>query len=151
MKASTKNFLLNLYFSFQCITVILTILALFYAIFVYVITLMLMYADIQTSSLNGKAVIIFLIMTLGLLFLLFSAVITPTSAIATINKIRQRPLNKLQKFSYTIFPIIVIPIYICIILLILQSILMLIYLLKNPYISRQSYRRIVFVFLHLRL
>ena len=112
MKASTKNFLLNLYFSFQCITVILTILALFYAIFVYVITLMLMYADIQTSSLNGKAV-------LGLLFLLFSAVITPTSAIATINKIRQRPLNKLQKFSYTIFPIIVIPIYICIILLIL--------------------------------
>lgn len=119
MKASTKNFLLNLYFSFQCITVILTILALFYAIFVYVITLMLMYADIQTSSLNGKAVIIFFIMTLGLLFLLFSAVITPTSAIATINKIRQRPLNKLQKFSYTIFPIIVIPIYICIILLIL--------------------------------
>lgn len=119
MKASTKNFLLNLYFSFQCITALLTILALFYGIFAYVITLMLMYADIQTSSLNGKAVIIFLIMTLGLLFLLFSAVITPTSAIATINKIRQRPLNKLQKFSYTIFPIIVIPIYICIILLIL--------------------------------
>ena len=119
MKASTKNFLLNLYFSFQCITALLTILALFYGIFAYVITLMLMYADIQTSSLDGKAVIIFLIMTLGLLFLLFSAVITPTSAIATINKIRQRPLNKLQKFSYTIFPIIVIPIYICIILLIL--------------------------------
>ena len=119
MKDSTKIFLLNLYFSFQCITALLTILALFYGIFAYVITLMLMYADIQTSSLNGKAVIIFLIMTLGLLFLLFSAVITPTSAIATINKIRQRPLNKLQKFSYTIFPIIVIPIYICIILLIL--------------------------------
>ncbi len=119
MKASTKNFLLNLYFSFQCITALLTILALFYGIFAYVITLMLMYADIQTSSLDGKAVIIFLIMTLGLLFLLFSAVITPTSAIATINKIRQRPLNKLQKFSYTIFPIIVIPIYICIILLFL--------------------------------
>ena len=119
MKASTKNFLLNLYFSFQCITALFTILALFYGIFAYVIALMLMYADIQTSSLDGKAVIIFLIMTLGLLFLLFSAVITPTSAIATINKIRQRPLNKLQKFSYTIFPIIVIPIYICIILLFL--------------------------------
>ena len=119
MKDSTKIFLLNLYFSFQCITALLTILALFYGIFAYVITLMLMYADIQTSSLDGKAVIIFFIMTLGLLFLLFSAVITPTSAIATINKIRQRPLNKLQKFSYTIFPIIVIPIYICIILLIL--------------------------------
>ena len=119
MKNSTKNFLLNLYFSFQCITALLMILALFYGIFAYVITLMLMYADIQTSSLDGKAVIIFFIMTLGLLFLLFSAVITPTSAIATINKIRQRPLNKLQKFSYTIFPIIVIPIYICIILLIL--------------------------------
>ena len=119
MKDSTKIFLLNLYFSFQCITALLTILALFYGIFAYVITLMLMYADIQTSSLDGKAVIIFFIMTLGLLFLLFSAVITPTSAIATINKIRQRPLNKLQKFSYTIFPIIVIPIYICIILLFL--------------------------------
>ena len=119
MKASTKNFLLNLYFIFQCITALLTILALFYAIFAYVITLMLMYADIQTSSLDGKAVIIFFIMALGLLFLLFSAVITPTSAIATINNIRQNPLNKLQKFSYTIFPIIVIPIYICIILLIL--------------------------------
>ena len=119
MKDSTKIFLLNLYFSFQCITALLTILALFYGIFAYVITLMLMYADIQTSSLNGKAVIIFFIMTLGLLFLLFSAVITPTSAIATINNIRQNPLNKLQKFSYTVFPIIVIPIYICIILLIL--------------------------------
>ena len=119
MKNSTKNFLLNLYFSFQCITALLTILALFYGIFAYVITLMLMYADIQTASLDGKAVIIFFIMTLGLLFLLFSAVITPTSAIATINNIRQNPLNKLQKFSYTIFPIIVIPIYICIILLIL--------------------------------
>ncbi len=119
MKDSTKIFLLNLYFSFQCITALLTILALFYGIFAYVITLMLMYADIQTSSLDGKAVIIFFIMTLGLLFLLFSAVITPTSAIATINNIRQNPLNKLQKFSYTIFPIIVIPIYICIILLIL--------------------------------
>ncbi len=119
MKDSTKIFLLNLYFSFQCITALLTILALFYGIFAYVITLMLMYADIQTSSLDGKAVIIFFIMTLGLLFLLFSAVITPTSAIATINNIRQNPLNKLQKFSYTVFPIIVIPIYICIILLIL--------------------------------
>ena len=119
MKISTKNFLLILYFSFQCITVILTILALFYAIFAYVITLMLLYADIHTASLDGKSVIIFLIMTLGLLFLLFSAVITPTSAIATINKIRQIPLKKLQQFSNTIFPIIVIPLYICIILVIL--------------------------------
>ena len=119
MKISTKNFLLILYFSFQCITTILTIFALFYAIFAYTITLMLLYADIHTASLDGKSVIIFLIMTFELLFLSFSAVIAPTSVIATLNKLRQRPLNKLQKFSYTIFPIIVIPLYICIILVIL--------------------------------
>ncbi len=118
MKYFTKKNLLILYFSFQCITVILTVLALFCAICAYVIMLMLMYADIQTSSLEGKAVIIFFIMTSGVLFLLLSTILTPTSTIATLKKIRQRPLNTLQKFSYTSFPIIIIPIYICIILFI---------------------------------
>ena len=78
-----------------------------------------MYADIQTASLDEENIIIFVIMTLELLFLLFSAVIAPISAASTMKKIQQKPLNKLQQFSYTIFPIIVIPIYICIILLIL--------------------------------
>ena len=101
MKPTTKKFLLNLYFYFQCLIAIINIYCAICELHVFFMMIMLGLQYIPTLLL------ILLIYMVGFLYV----VISPISAMATKNILQNKPLTKLQKFSAVIFPIITVPLY----------------------------------------
>lgn len=112
MYYSTKQLLLKIYFFIQCIFVILNLL-LFIGIIHGCTILILLASDYPFNLIPG-----FIFAFLGILFFLLYILNTVLSANATKQIISNKPLNKLQKFCVISFPIITIPIYLIVIIMI---------------------------------
>ena len=115
MKTNKKKFYI-IYFIFQIIIFIITFITITYSTVIYAMLVMLQIAEIQKTTFNNRQLFVFTGMPLCLIFLLFSLGIILLSGIATMKRFNGKSLSKLQIASTKVFPFIVIPILILLII-----------------------------------
>ena len=116
-KIHTEFFII--YFVFQCVTFIVTLKAIAYSALICIMFILLQFTETQKATFNTKELFIFIGMPLCLIFLLFSLGINLFSAVATLKKIKGKPLTRLQILSAICFPRIIIITYFILIILLL--------------------------------
>lgn len=120
MKSIAKNIFINLYFIFQCIATVIN-----FIIFIFVIISSFMIYGLggENRTTITDQLIFFTIAGVIIILAQILVILTPISAISTIKIKQKKILTKLQKFSTIIFPVIIIPLYITIIIFYLKHII----------------------------
>ena len=104
--------LLNIYFCFQCFATIINFILFVLLSFFFIY----FYGLIAEAQILLNIIVYIILAILILIIFQLYVIITPISAITTQKKLSNKTLTKLQKVSFISFPIVTIPLYICIIL-----------------------------------